>query len=91
MNMDHDPDIITSGLSGPFTRDGETVEVQIYRIETAPQWVLEVINKNGTSIVWEDHFETAEDAKAAFDATIDSEGIGAFLDTTNIVPFPTRH
>lgn len=48
---DRDPNIVTSGLSGPVTRDGVTVDVQIYRLEHEPGWTLEVVNARGTSTV----------------------------------------
>jgi hypothetical protein len=52
-----DPKIITSPLSGPFTEGDVTVDVQIYRLEDT-KWSLEVIDNQGTSIVWDDLFDT---------------------------------
>ena len=46
-----DPNIITSGLSQSFAKDGVTVEVKIYRLEHDPKWSLEVVNVEGTSTV----------------------------------------
>ena len=37
---DRDPNILTSGLSLSFSKDGATVEVKIYRLEHDPKWSL---------------------------------------------------
>lgn len=85
--QDRDPNIITSGLSRTVTRDGVTVELAIYRLEHDPKWTMEVINAAGTSTVWDELFETDEDAQREFQRTLDEEGMGAFLDTGNVIPF----
>lgn len=69
-----DPVIITSPLSGPYSEGGSTVDVQIYRLENS-KWALEVIDGEGTSIVWDDQFDTDDAAKAEFDRCIAEEGI----------------
>jgi hypothetical protein len=53
---------------------GLTVDVQIYRVENS-KWALEVIDGEGTSTVWDDQFDTDEDAKAEFNRCIAEEGI----------------
>ena len=88
---DRDPNIVTSGLSRTVTVDGVTVVVKIYRLEHDPQWVLEVVNEVGTSTVWEAPFDTDEEAFGAFQLTVEEEGMEAFLDHTNVIPFPRRH
>ncbi len=88
---DPDPNIVTSGLSCTVRVDGVTVVVKIYRLEHDPQWALEVVNEVGTSTVWDVPFETDEEALAAFQLTVDDEGMEAFLDRTNVIPFPTPH
>ena len=87
---DRPPNIVTSGLSRTVTVDGVTVVVNIYRVEDDPQWALEVVNEVGTSTVWEAPFDTDEEAFAAFQLTVDEEGMEAFLDRTNVIPFPNR-
>ena len=87
---DRDPNIVTSGLSRAVTVDGVTVVVNIYRLEDDPQWALEVVNEVGTSTVWEAPFDTDEEAFAAFQLTVEEEGMEAFLDRTNVIPFPRR-
>ena len=88
--QDRDPNIVTSGLSRTVTIDGITLVVSIYRLENDAQWSLEVVNEVGTSTVWEAPFDTDEEAFAAFQLTVAEEGMGAFLDRTNVIPFPRR-
>jgi hypothetical protein len=81
-----DPTIITSPLSGPFSEGDVTVDVQIYRLEDT-KWSLEVIDSEGTSIVWDDQFDTDEAAKIEFQRCVAEEGlIGITTDSA-----PTRH
>ena len=87
---DRDPNIVTSGLSRTVTVDGVTVVVNIYRLEHDPQWVLEVVNEVGTSTVWDAPFDTDQEANDAFQLTVDEEGMEAFLDRTNVIPFRRR-
>lgn len=87
---DRDPNIVTSGLSRAVTVDGVTVVVNIYRLEDDPQWALEVVNEVGSSTVWEAPFDTDEEALAAFQLTVEEEGMEAFLDRSNVIPFPRR-
>ena len=87
---DRDPNIIASGLSRRITEDGVTVRLEIYRLEHDPKWALEVVNDAGTSIVWDDLYDSDDDAYAAFRQTVAEEGMRAFLDDSNVVPFPTR-
>lgn len=88
---DRDPNIVHSGLSRTVTKDGVTVRVEIYRVEHDPKWALEVVNDQGTSIVWDDLFDTDDAAFAAFHTTVAEEGMEAFLDRGNVISFPTRH
>ena len=77
--MDDKYEIINSPLSRKITRDGVTVEVLIYRGEQEPNWILEVVDHEGGSTVWEDTFGTEQDALNEVFQTIASEGIGCFL------------
>lgn len=87
---DRDPNILYSSLGRVVTVDGITVDVKIYRLEHDPQWALEVINDEGTSTVWDTLFDTDDDAYAAFQLTVEEEGMRAFLDNDNVIPFPMR-
>jgi hypothetical protein len=82
-----EPNLITSHLSRRVTWEGYDLRVEIYRLDDRPGWTLEVINEEGASIVWDAVFESDRDADAAFRHTLAKEGIAAFLDQTNVVPF----
>jgi hypothetical protein len=84
---EREPNLVTSSLSRRLTRDGISVEIGIYRLETEPGWSLEVVNAAGTSIVWDDLFPTDDAALAEFDRTVAEEGMVAFLDSGKVIPF----
>ena len=81
------PNIVHSDLSGIVSKDDITVEVFIYRLENESKWSLEVANDAFTSIVWDDLFDSDEDAYAEFQQTVEEKGIRAFLDNQNVIPF----
>ena len=78
--MSTEPELIQSPLSQAITRDGHTLRVDIYRLEEETDWLLEVVNDDGTSHVWDDRFATDKAALDAVNEAIDEEGITAFLD-----------
>ena len=84
---DLDPNLITSGLSRDVTREGISVRLHINRLENQPGWALEVVNDKGTSTVWDELFETDDEADAAFRKTLAEEGIKAFLESATVIPF----
>ena len=76
---DDDRDFEHSPLSGAFTRDGETVEVEIYRFEgETDRWRMEVVHLSGC-VRWETTFATDAEAHAAFLAMIKAVGIKYFV------------
>ena len=81
-----DPKIIDSPLSGCFAEGGITVDVLIYRLEDT-HWSLEVVDSEGTSIVWDDLFPTDEAAKAEFHRCVAEEGVLGIISGS----VPTRH
>lgn len=86
--IDDSPEIIHSIFSRKVTHQGVTVEVCIYRGEDDADWILEVVNANGTSICWDDQFPSDVEANAEFERTLTEDGIHAFLDDAeNVVPF----
>ena len=66
--MTEDPKLISSRHNGRVTRDGVTVELCIYRLEHT-KWTLEVVDAEGTSTVWDDEFDTDDDAFSEFNRT----------------------
>lgn len=83
--MEEDPKIVYSSRCTNFSKDGQTVEVNIFRIETESTWHLEVINEQNTSTVWDDPFDSDEEAYAEFLSTVEAEGMGAFEDIPTVV------
>jgi len=77
--MSAEPELIQSPLSQTITRDGHSLQVDIYRLEEEIDWLLEVVNEEGTSRVWDDRFATDQAALDAAHEAIDEEGIAAFL------------
>jgi hypothetical protein len=78
--IEGEPKIVQSDLSRTVEKDGVTVEVWIIRLEHETEWLLEVVNSAGTSIVWDDLFASDEDAYAEFERTVAEEGMRTFLD-----------
>lgn len=84
------PNLVTSSLSGSQSKDGVSVEVNIFRLENEDQWTLEVVNETGTSIVWDDQFADDDTAFMAFEQAVVDEGMATFLDGATIIPFTRR-
>jgi len=82
-----DPKIVRSGLSRTVQKDGVTVKVSIIRLQDESKWSLEVVNSVGTSTIWDDLFASDKEAYAQFERTVADEGIRAFLDNANVIPF----
>ncbi|MGB7300588.1 MAG: hypothetical protein WBD34_14800 [Burkholderiaceae bacterium] len=76
---DTDPVLHYSPLCQYVFHNGATLELQIYRTDDSP-WVLEVVNEQGTSIVWDDQFDTDRAAFDEFTRTLETEGLAAFAD-----------
>ena len=71
--MGRDPELVRSSFSGTVTRQAVTVQLEIYRLEDDLKWVLEVVNDRGSSIVWDDLFDTDGAAYEAFEAAVAQE------------------
>jgi hypothetical protein len=54
---DDEPDFIESPLSQSVTRNGVTVRVEIYG-DSQGGWILEIVDAENTSYVWDAHFDT---------------------------------
>jgi hypothetical protein len=85
--LDDEFTLIRSKLSGFITQDDMTIEVCIYRGDAERTWQLEVVNQEGTSIVWDDRFATDQAALNEVKRTIETEGIASFLSD----PDETKH
>ena len=83
-----DPNIVFSGLSTINSECGLDLSIEIYRLENDPSWSLEVVDQDGTSTVWDDLFDTDQEALDEALKLIREEGAAAFRDTGNVIPFP---
>ena len=83
MTNDNDPEIENSPLSGPVTRDGFTVSVEIYRIRNSNDgWSLKLVDAENTSTVWNETFPTDQDAYREFRRGLEAEGLPGLLEAT---------
>lgn len=81
--IDEDREFEHSPLSGPFTRDCETVDVEIYRTAgTQDPWELAVVHMSSGSTEWQDRFATEQDAYRAFAEAVEQDGIALFVAAT---------
>jgi len=82
-----DRDFEHSPLSGSFSRDGETVDVDRYA-GTQDPWQLVVIDLlPGGCTAWTETFATDQEVYSAFAATVEADGMASF---TGVVP-PVQH
>ena len=79
-DRERDPKIVESDRSCDFEKDGHTVKVCIYRLETVSKWSLEVVDVNDTSTVWDEQFPSEVAAWEEFLRTIELEGIESLAD-----------
>jgi hypothetical protein len=74
------PKIIHSPLSQAFTRDGVTVQVEIYKLDNGEGWWLELVDEEGGSTVWEELFATDAAALAEFTEGVDELGLAKLIE-----------
>lgn len=79
-------DLIDSELNQKYTKDGESVEIQIYRMPNT-SWILEVVDSFGNSTVFEDEFATDGEALSYVIDEIERDGIEGFIGSENSVSF----
>jgi hypothetical protein len=82
MNDDKEHEMKVSPLSQAVTKEGKTVEVQIYQRDQG-KWLLVVVDAYDNSTLWEDQFESDEEALATALQTIDEDGIDSFIDSSS--------
>lgn len=84
---DDEPNVVTSGKSQRVVVDGFPFSIEIYRLENAKTWTLEVVDHDGTSHVWDEQFRSDKDARDAAVQALESEGAIAFMRGDNVIPF----
>ena len=70
--------LIYSKHCQPVTRNGQTVKVKIYS-SGKNDWILEVVDGDNNSTVWDDPFNTDDEAFQEFERTLNEEGIEAMI------------
>jgi uncharacterized protein len=71
-------DLIYSKHCQMVSRDGNTVRVEIYS-SGKNDWILEVVDKESNSTVWDDPFPTDDEAFQDFERTLEEEGIKSMI------------
>ena len=71
-------DLVTSPLSQDFEKDGHTVKVEIYS-SGKNDWILEVVDDDGNSTVWDSAFESDDMALVEFHHAVEKEGIESMI------------
>jgi len=74
-----DPEIVMSTLCREIIEDGTKIQVDIYRGEDESGWILEVIDEENTSTVWDDPFNSDQEALDEVMEVIERDGIRTFL------------
>ncbi len=75
-----DPEIVMSPLCREIIKDGTWIQVDIYRNENESGWILEVIDEENASTIWNEPFATDQEALDAVMEVIAREGIRSFLE-----------
>jgi hypothetical protein len=75
-----DPEIVMSSLCREIIEDGTSIQVDIYRGENESGWILEVIDEENASTVWDEPFDTDEEALDTLMKVIERDGIRSFLE-----------
>lgn len=76
--MPDERDLIYSPLQQSYSAGAHRVEIHIYRMPDTG-WSLEVVDEHNNSTVWEDLFETDEEALAVALQELNEDGIDAFI------------
>jgi len=73
-----DDDVKMSPLSQRYEEDGQVVHIEIYE-DGEGGWLLEIVDEDNNSTMWEDSFDSDGDALAEALAAIEQEGIHALI------------
>ena len=86
--MEHDRNLVISSMSKTVIEEGVPFRIEIHKLEGDPIWTLEVVTRDGTSITWDDPFDTDELAFNEAVSTIREEGAQTFeRGGSNVIPF----
>ncbi|MGM0480554.1 MAG: hypothetical protein ACQEQZ_01340 [Pseudomonadota bacterium] len=76
--MSEQQQVIQSKHTQQYHADGKTVKIDIYRSEDSG-WILEIVDENNNSTLWEDEFEKEDDALAEALDALKEVGIDDFI------------
>ena len=76
-----DIELIYSKHCQTVSRNNKTVKVEIYS-SGKNDWVLEVVDEDHNSTVWDEQFATEDDAYQEFQRTLEEEGIESMIGLT---------
>jgi hypothetical protein len=68
-----------SEISKEIEQNGLKVKIEVFRGDN-DDWILEIIDEQWNSTVWDEVFSSAEDALKAGISAIEKEGIKAFIE-----------
>jgi hypothetical protein len=74
------PEIIMPPLCRKVTVDGITIQIDIYRGEDDSGWILEVIDEENASTIWDVPFDTDQEALEAVLVVTEKYSIKSFLE-----------
>ena len=83
---DDEPSLVTSAKSRRIVVDGYSFSIDIYRLESDKTWILEVVDQEGTSHVWDQQFVSDAEAHEVAIGALEMEGALAFMRGSNVVP-----
>ena len=81
MTMD-EIELVYSKHCQSVTSNGRTVKVEIYS-SGKNDWILEVVDADGNSTVWDDKFENDESAFGEFKRAVEEEGIESVIGSSD--------
>jgi len=84
-DVDREPEFITSPLSQKVTRNGVSVGIEIYG-DSRGRWILEVVDSENGSHVWDDRFETDQEALSEALRALDEETLEFWRDAPDRPP-----
>jgi hypothetical protein len=65
-------------ISETITQDDQSIELQVSSDKDG-EWWLKLVDKDSNNTVWEDSFETSDEAFAEGRSAIKEEGIATFI------------
>jgi hypothetical protein len=74
-----DSDPTMSPLCQTLTTADHTIRIEIYEGDPG-KWILEVVDRFNTSTIWDDQFNTDQEALDALHRALSEEGIDKLLD-----------